>query len=268
MTMMNFTLYKQGIKGSWKMLLIFFAVLTLYVSMIISMFDPEKIALLDEYVRMMPEIMAAVGMTAGAATLLGFISSYLYGFILIVFPMVFSILYGNKLIAGYVDRGSMTYLLAAPVKRRTVAFTQMKVLVTGILALVLYITILELSISEATFPGKLEISKLLILNFGLLCLHLFTGGICFFCSCLFSDMKYSVGFGAGIPALEFIIQMLSNTGEQVENVKYATYFTLFNPEGIIKGEGSAIAGVITLFIGAIIVYSVAIVVFSKKDLHI
>lgn len=266
--MINFTLFKQGVKGSWKMLLIFAAVLTLYVSIIISMFDPEKMELLDEYTKIMPEIMAAVGMTAGATTLLGFMSSYLYGFIMIVFPMVFSILYGNKLIAGHVDRGSMTYLLAAPVKRYTVAITQIKVLITGILALVLYITILELSIAEATFPGSLEIGTLLVLNFGLFCLHLFIGGICFFCSCLFSDVKYSIGFGAGIPALEFIIQMLSNTGEQMENVKYATFFTLFNPEGIIGGKGGAINGIIALLAGAIVLFLAAIAVFSKKDLHI
>jgi ABC-2 type transport system permease protein len=266
--MFNFTLYKQGVKGSWKMLLIFAAVLTLYVSMIISMFDPEKMALLDEYVKIMPEFMAAVGMTAGATTLLGFMSSYLYGFILIVFPMVFAILYGNKLIAKYVDRGSITYLLAAPVKRRAVAFTQIIVLVTGIFVLVLYVTLLELAVSKASFSEELYIWKLLLLNLGLLCLHLFIGGICFFCSCLFSDAKYSVGFGAGIPALAYIIQMLSNTGEQVENAKYATFFTLFSPEGIIAGETGAIAGMIVLFIGAILLFSAAIAVFSKKDLHI
>lgn len=266
--MLNFTLYKQGMKGSWKMLLIFAAVLTLYISMIISMFDPEKMALLDEYAKIMPEIMAAVGMTAGATTLLGFMSSYLYGFILIVFPMVFAILCGNKLIAGYVDKGSMTYLLSAPVKRRTVAFTQMKVITTGIFSLVLYVTLLELVISQTSFPEEFEIWKLLLLNTGLFCLHLFIGGICFFCSCLFSDTKYSIGFGAGIPALEFIIQMLSNTGEKMEKVKYATFFTLFKPAGIIDSEGGAIVGIIVLFIGAMVLFTAAIAVFSKKDLHI
>lgn len=266
--MFNYTLYKQGIKGSWKMLLIFAAILTMYVSIIISMFDPEKMALLDEYVKVMPEIMAAVGMTAGATTLVGFISSYLYGFILIVFPMVFAILCGNKLIAKYVDRGSITYLLAAPVKRRTVAFTQMGVLVSGILALVLYVTILEFAASKAHITEAADIWDLILLNTGLLCLHLFIGGICFFCSCLFSDTKYSVGFGAGIPALAFIIQMLSNTGEQVENAKYATFLTLFKPDGIIAGEYDAIAGMIVLLAGAILLYAAAITVFSKKDLHI
>jgi ABC-2 type transport system permease protein len=38
--MINWTLYKRGIQGSWKMLLIFAAVITMYFTIIISMFDP------------------------------------------------------------------------------------------------------------------------------------------------------------------------------------------------------------------------------------
>lgn len=71
--------------------------------------------MLDSFVDAMPELMAAVGMKANAADLLGFMVSYLYGFILLVFPMLFCILRGNALIAKYVDKGSMTALVAAPV---------------------------------------------------------------------------------------------------------------------------------------------------------
>ena len=44
---------------------------------------------LDGFVEAMPEFMASVGMKAHAATLLGFMVSYLYGFILLIFPMLF-----------------------------------------------------------------------------------------------------------------------------------------------------------------------------------
>ena len=145
--MMNMALYKREMKGSIKLLIIFGAIITLYVSVIISMYDPELMETLDSFVEVMPELMAAVGMKANAATLLGFMVSYLYGFILLIFPMIFCILRGNALIAKYVDKGSMALLTAAPVKRRVIAFTQMKVLVSGILLLVLYSTALELRFS-------------------------------------------------------------------------------------------------------------------------
>ena len=266
--MINWTLCKREMKGSIKLLVIFGAIITMYVSIIVSMYDPEMMATLDSFVEVMPEMMAAVGMSAGATSLLGFMISYLYGFILLIFPMVFCILRGNGLIAKYVDRGSMVALVAAPVKRRTVAFTQMKVLGIGIFLLIAYVTVLELIIAQISFPGELVLSELLTLNAGLLCLHLFIGSICFFASCLFSDTKYSVGFGAGIPALMYVLQMLANAGEKAEMAKYFTLFTLFDPNGIVAGETNAMICMGVLLGGALVLYAAGILVFSKKDLHI
>lgn len=92
---MDFALFKREMKGSVKLLVIFGAIITMYVSIIINMYDPEMMKMLDGFVEIMPELMAAVGMTANAASLLGFMVSYLYGFILLIFPMLFCILRGN-----------------------------------------------------------------------------------------------------------------------------------------------------------------------------
>lgn len=213
-------------------------------------------------------LMASVGMSAGATSLIGFMISYLYGFIFLIFPMLFCILRGNGLIAKYADKGSMVTLLAAPVKRRTVALTQLLVLVSGILLLIVYSTGLELAIAQAKYPGELVVSELLKLNLALLCLHLFIGSICYLASCVFSDTKYSIAFGAGIPALMYILQMLANTGEKAEMTKYFTFFTLFDANGVVAGENSAIIGAVALGIGAIILYTIGIAAFCKKDLHI
>ena len=59
--MLNWTLYKREMKGSLKMLLIFAAVISMYVAIIISMYDPKTMATLDHFYEVMPELMAAVG---------------------------------------------------------------------------------------------------------------------------------------------------------------------------------------------------------------
>ena len=266
--MINLALYKREMKGSIKLLVIFAAVMALYISVIISIYDPELMKTLDGFVEVMPELMAAVGMSAGATSLLGFMISYLYGFILLIFPMVFCILRANGLIAKYVDKGSMVSLVAAPVKRRTIACTQMSVLLSGVLLLLLFVTVLETGVAQNLFPGELILSELLMLNGGLLCLHAFIGGICFLASCLFSDTKYSIAFGAGIPALMYVLQMLANVGEKAETAKYFTFFTLFDANGIIAGENNAWIGIAVLLVGAILLFSAGILVFCKKDLHI
>ena len=266
--MMNLALYKREMKGSIKLLLIFGAIITMYVSIIISMYDPDLMKTLDSFAEAMPELMASVGMKADAATLIGFMVSYLYGFILLIFPMLFCILRGNALIARYVDKGSMALLIAAPVKRRAVAFTQTTALVSGIVLLVLYSTILELICAGKGFPGELDIAELFLLNGGLMCLHLFIGGVCFLSSCIFSDTKYSLAFGAGIPIFMYVLQMLANVGGDAEKAKYFTFFTLFNPDGIIAGEREAAVGILILFAGAVICFAAGMMIFDRKDLQI
>lgn len=266
--MINMALYKREIKGSVKLLIIFGAVITMYVSIIINMYDPEIMKTLDSFAEAMPELMAAAGMKANDASLLGFMVSYLYGFILLVFPMLFCILRGNALVAKYTDKGSMALLVAAPVKRRTIAFTQMSVLISGILMIILYSTILELACAGSSFPGELDTIALFKLNGGLLCLHLFIGGICFLFSCIFSDTKYSIAFGAGIPALMYVLQMLANVGGNAEKAKYFTFFTFFNPDGIIAGESSATAGILMLLPAGAVLYILGVMVFERKDFNI
>lgn len=266
--MTSMALYKREMKGSIKLLIVFSAIITMYVTIIIQMYDPQMMKTLDNFVEVMPEVMSAVGMKANATNLLGFMVSYLYGFILLIFPMLFCILRGNALISKYVDKGSMVMLVAAPVKRRTIAFTQINVLVSGILLLIFYTTIVELLCAISSFAGELDIKELFILNGGLLCLHLFIGGICFLSSCIFSDTKYSVAFGAGIPAFMYVLQMLANVGGNAEKAKYFTFFTLFRPDSIIVGESGAILGVFVLLAGAFILYVLGIMIFERKDLHI
>ena len=266
--MINSTLYLRELKKSIKMLIIFGAVITMYVTIIIGMYDPEMMKMLDGFAEMMPELMAAVGMDTSANTLIGFMVSYLYGFIFLIFPMVYCILRGNGLISKYTDDGAMAVLVAAPIKRIKIVTTQLAVLVSGVLILILYSTGLELAVANSKFPGELVVEELLRLNLALLCLHLFIAGICFLASCVFSDTKYSIAFGAGIPAFMYVMQMLGNVGEKTEFAKYFTFFTLFDANGIVEKTSGAFSGAIVLLIGAVVMYVLGSVIFCRKDLFL
>lgn len=266
--MLNMTLYKRGMQENYKMILIFVAVLTMYFLVVIPMFDPALGSALDEFFKAMPELMKMFGMNPASTSLTSFMASYLYGLIMLIFPMIFSIICANRLVARHVDKGSMVYLLAAPVKRTTIAFTQIKVLCSGIFILVIYATVLGIVACEGSFPGKLDIPGFIMLNVGVLALQLLIAGICFLSSCIFNDTRQSVAFGAGIPGLAFVIQLLANTGDSLSKAKYFTFFTLFNTDGIISGDSVAVIQILILFIAAIIVFAAALTVFVKKDMHI
>ncbi|MDO5101107.1 MAG: ABC transporter permease [Eubacteriales bacterium] len=266
--MLNGALYKREMKNSFKILAVFAVILSMYISIIISMFDPQMMEMMDGFYRIMPEVMEAVGMTPGETSLIGFMISYLYGFILLIFPMLFCILRGNGLIAKYTDQGSMVSLLAAPTKRSTVALTQVLVLLTGIFLLIVYTTVVEVAVVYILFPGEMLTTDLVKINASLFCLHTLIGGICFLFSCIFSDTKRSIAFGAGIPALMYILQMLANVGDRVEWLRYATVFTLFDATAMITGDGGGLIKTVILLFGAICLYAAGVLVFCRKDLHI
>lgn len=266
--MVNKALFFREIKSSIKLILIFAAILTLYVTMITGMYNPEMEKILNEFSELFSEMMSAFGMKGNTAPLLGFMSSYLYGMILLIFPMVFSIIRANGLVAKYVDRGSMAALIAAPVKRKTVVLTQMSVLYSGVFLLIFYVTILQLICCRIMYPQENIVSDLLYLNMSLLFLQLFIASICFLSSCIFSDTKYSLGFGAGINVLMYVLQMIANMGGDLENVKYTTYFTLFSPEKIIAGESFAVFSPFILIFACLVFSIVSVRIFIKKDLNI
>lgn len=132
----------------------------------------------------------------------------------------------------------------------------------------IYTTVLEILAAQIHFPGELVLSELLKINTELLCLHLFIAGICFFSSCLFSQTKYSIGLGAGLPVLMYVLDMLANTGEKAQGAKHFTLFTLFDPNGILAAQPGALTGAAVLLVGAAALFAIGILVFCKKDLHI
>lgn len=123
--MISLPLLKRNLAQTWKILLIILAAMTMYTTVIIYMYDPELAHMLNDYQQALPGMMTAVGMTGIAGNLTEFVHIYLYGFIMLVFPVIFLIILGNKLLAHYVDTGSMAVLLSTPNSRTRILVTQL-----------------------------------------------------------------------------------------------------------------------------------------------
>lgn len=265
---MNKTLYRYGLKSAWLLFVILLAVITMYYTIITAMFDPKMGNVLTELSKSMPEIMAMMGMDGMNTMLEGFLASYLYGFIMLLIPMLFSAVTANSLVARKVDSGSMANLLSAPVSRLRIVWTQMAVLLTGITLMAACVTGIGLLTSELCFPGTLHTGRFLMLNAGTLALQLFIGGIGFLFSCVFNDSKKSLAAGVGIPLFSYVLQMIGNFSAELEGFRYASFFTLFDQQRLAAGEQGAFPGIFVLLAGAALFYVIAAVVFTKKDLPI
>lgn len=265
--MFSLTLFKREMKANIKLLTVFIYILTLYIFMIVYMFNPSSGTGWDAIIKLMPGVMKAAGFTSGGNTLIGAVATGLYGMIVLMIPMVFSIILANKLIAGYVDSGSMACLLATPNKRVKIALTQALCIWVSIGILIIYTTVAIIVCSAIMHPGILDIGKLILINVVIYFLHIAISGICFFASCISNDTKRSLSMGAGIPVVFFLIQMLANMGGKLTNLKYLTIFTFFNTNDIIAGK-SVVLNVLILVAVAIVLYGTGIFIFSKRDIPV
>lgn len=264
--MLSKPLLKASIKLNYIVFFIILAVLMLYLPIIISMYNPDTQESLKEMLTALPkELVAAMGFANIGTTLISFIGSYFYGFLILLLPMIYCIVVANRSIASHVDKGSMAYLLSTPNKRTKIAGTQAFFLIVTTSLLIIFVTIVGIALSSILFPGELDVSAFLLLNTGTLLLYFALTGIGFFASCFFNDTKNSLTLGAGLPVAFLVLQMISDVGDATEFLKYFTIYTLFNPEKIIQGE-SYLPSFIVLGAIALVTYSAGIYAFQKRDL--
>ncbi len=263
---MSIPLLKREIKSNYKILLLFMGIVTLYSSIITAMYDPEVGSGINAMAESMPEFFAAFGMENPGVTLLDFLNNYLYGFILVIIPFIYTIIMCYKLVSKYMEKGSMAYLLNTHYSRSEIIITQFVTLILGVILLVLYAVMLILVCSETMFEGELEIEKFLVLNFGLVSLEIFLAAMCFLFACLFNEIRFSVGLGAGIGLGFFLIQMLSQVNEDIEFLKYFTPLTLFDAEKIIEYDSVGFVYIGILWFLAGVFFTIGIIGFKKRDL--
>ena len=116
---MKGVLFKKEWKSNYKILFIFLALLTMYCCVITTMYDPDLGESLKMMEESMPHLFAAFHMENPGTTMIEFLINYLYGFIVVVIPMIFILMLSNKLVTKYVDKGSMAYLLTTGNGRKT-----------------------------------------------------------------------------------------------------------------------------------------------------
>lgn len=110
-----------------------------------------------------------------------------------------------------------------------------------------------------------DIETFVWLNVGACLLILAMGSISFFASTLFNRSNQAMVLGAGLPFAFFLISMVVQQSESLENLKYFSLTTLFDTsEILIKGDFMlpllGLAGIATAL------FAISNIIFCKKDL--
>ena len=263
---MNFTLFKTNMKRNWVLLIIFFAVLTMYLTAMISMFNPDDMQAILDMVKLFPEnLMKAMGFDTLAITLTGYLASWLYGLLMLGFPMVYCIILGNRLVAKMVDNGSFAYLLSTPNSRVKIIVTQGVYALISIVVLFAAIFGLGVLVSNASYPGLLDVPAFFKLNITTMLVNMTVLMISFFFSCLFNDTKNALGFGAGLPILFLLMNMISGASDKAEVFKNFTIYGLYDPVKLVNGTAVWGADLFYILLTAAL-FAAGVLIFNKKQL--
>ena len=260
------SLMKQEVKANYKLYVVFLSIIAMYAVTLVAMYDPSLKDSLKSLEESMPVVLAAFGMQDMGTTLLDFIITYLYKFVLIVTPFIYSIVMCYRLLAKYVENGSLAYLLNSKHGRTKIVLTQWGNLFLGLVVMISFNTGLMIVCCSMMFKGALDIPRFLILNLGLLVLQLFIAAFCFMFACLFTDVKYSIGCGAGVISLFIIMQMFFSVYDSAKILLYCNPLSLFNPQQLVNGNIVSVISLVVLLGLTAIFLIIGLLGFRRKDL--
>lgn len=265
---MNIPLLKLTFKQNYKLFIIFLLILAMYVSIIIGMYNPDDIEALVAMTDAIPkEMMAAFGFDGAITNLTTFLASWLYGFIVFIFPTVYCLILCNKLIVKTVDNGSMVTLLSTPISRKTIVTTKALYSIMTVIILQIFVTILGIVICNSSFPDALDTTAFIKLNISAGLVNLTTMAIAFFFSSLCNLTSQYMIFGAGIPLVSFIFKMIGGITKDIEFFKYISYFSWYDSVELVNGGNVTNINIIYLCIIFVLFLS-SVFIFNRKQLII
>ena len=194
-----------------------------------------------------------------------------YGMLCLIICSLYIVITTNKLLAGQVDRGSMAYILASPIRRSTVAITQLVYLI-GSLVVTFGLLTVNFLLCNTTLSDKLTFTTetAIYLNVGALMVALALAGICFMTSGIFNLSKYSIGTGGMIVVAFLLLALIGSFSAygapDLDVFKNLTIVSLYNIPDIIANVHHWAAQLVVLGGIAFVTFSVGSVWFTKKDL--
>lgn len=259
------TQFKRGMGVGLRLMVPFLSVMILYGGVVVWMYDPQLSQMLDQYQRLMPGLMAAVGMDGDTGTLNAFLHTYLYGLLFALIPFVYTAMLLYRQLIRPLDDRSLACIIASPHSRKSIVLTILFTTFLQLAILVIFCAAFNFMVSEWLFPGELDFRSYWKLNLSCLALHAALGSIVYFFSCALQNQRRSLMLGTGIPLFMYLLNSMARMGDTLRPLRYFTVFTLFSQD-MQALQGGIFWPCLTLLGIALLLIGIGTAIFSRRDL--
>ncbi len=266
---MSIPLFLKNIKENSLFLMVFIFLMTIYLVVIIFMYDPNGIGAFNDIMALLPTTLVRVmGLSDIESSMTGFLGGLFFGFTIYLFPMVYCITMGNRLVTKYVYDGSMANFLASSNSRIKIILTQAFYLILSIALLFLTIQIVGIQASNYFYTGVLNTEIFTQMNTGACLLTMAMAMIGFLFACLFNDSRLTIMFTSGVSILFFMLTLLGRSFERFSMLEKFSIYSFYDGAAIASGQGNY-GTMITVFIIIILLSLFASLgIFAYKRLPI
>nr|NNM91225.1 ABC transporter permease subunit [Bacilli bacterium] len=265
---MNFALYSSEMKGNARTIASYAVGMLMYMALFIWIYPSfAGSQSLNQLLQQMPQgLLQVVGYTAGVHHIGDFLSGEFYSLLYLIIMGIYAIFAATKLVAHLVDTGALSYVLAMPVSRVKIAITQAGVLLSGVL-IIAFVTTAGGLLFVAWWVPHAGMSSWYFVQMNILGTLLFTliSGYCFLFSCWLRDERSALGLSALLTLLFYGLRVIGDLTSKFSFVTRWSVFSLFDPQKLMHGQGNFIGNSLFLAVGTLLLYSVAIVIFRRRQ---
>lgn len=264
---MNKIIFLDTLKQSYKLMIIFVCVLSLYLTCIIAIATPEDMSEIGEIFTFVEDYLGVFGIDVLQFTsVLNYTASVFFGVLVMAFTMVFYVMQSVALIAKPVENGSLANTLALPIKRRYVAFTKGVYLIFSIM--VLFFVIFIVGTVAIYVQEEFEILRYLDLVAVTCLLCCSVAMMSYFFSVAFCTTRLGSSLATFVPIGFFFMSIIGGLSEETEFLKKFTPFSALDSVGIVTGEVNTFVLYIVFTVIIAVLLTASSYVFERKNLSI
>ena len=200
----------------------------------------------------------------GSLTLLDHIVSLAYGFLLPVLGSLWSVHLSARLFPGLIETKEMSFYLSLPLRRSRFALIQGAVLLSCLVIAVLTGTLFSAAAAAVMIPNELNLSGFAVLNGGLLCLWMLSGGIALMVACA-GDQRRSVRRRSYVLiGVFFLIAMLGGIRDWPRLLAWLSPYSLYDAQNLARGR--FLPEILIMPMAGMFCFLIGIRQFSRRDL--